>query len=77
MSRSIAVSLSVATAEASLPVASRLYLPEGWAGDVAHRARAGVPEDVVSRTKPRIHPACVQLRRQTRHLHVVRRQLML
>ena len=29
----VAVSLSVATAEASLPVAWNLYLPEGWAGD--------------------------------------------
>ena len=124
MSRSIAVSLSVATAEASLAVAWRLYLPEGWAGDVEHRARAGVPEDVVFQTKPRIYLACVQLLaaqiryltslvaldheavklcldgdrldsgaglvvgqnslarlvplcRQTRHRHVVRRQLML
>lgn len=50
----VAVSLSVATAEASLPVAWRLYLPEGWTGDIERRARAGVPEDVVFRTKPRI-----------------------
>src|ERR671929_140554 len=29
----VAVTLSVATEHASLPVAYRLYLPEGWAGD--------------------------------------------
>ena len=56
----VAVSLSVATAEASLPVAWRLYLPEGWAGDGARRARAGVPEDVVFRTKPRIALAQIE-----------------
>jgi SRSO17 transposase len=50
----IAVSLSVAGDYASLPVAWRLYLPEGWANDRARRAKAGVPEDVVFRTKPEI-----------------------
>jgi len=50
----IAVSLSVANDYASLPVAWRLYLPEGWANDRARRAKAGVPEDVVFRTKPEI-----------------------
>ena len=50
----IAVSLSVANDHASLPVAWRLYLPEGWANDRARRAKAGVPEDVVFRTKPEI-----------------------
>jgi len=50
----VAVSLSVATNEASLPMAWDLYLPESWAGDGERRARAGVPEDVAFRTKPGI-----------------------
>lgn len=50
----VAVSLSVATAQASLPIAWRLYLPESWAGDDARRERAGVPESIRFQTKPRI-----------------------
>src|SRR3954449_12282336 len=50
----VAVSLSVANEHASLPVAFELYLPEDWAGDPARRAEAGVPEEVVFRTKPAI-----------------------
>ena len=50
----VAVSLSVANEHASLPVAFELYLPEDWAGDPARRAKAGVPEEVVFRTKPAI-----------------------
>lgn len=50
----IAVSLSVANDHASLPIAFQLYLPADWAGDSARRREAGVPEDIVFKTKPRI-----------------------
>ena len=50
----IAVSLSVANDHASLPIAFQLYLPEDWAGDSARRRKAGVPEDIVFKTKPRL-----------------------
>ena len=48
------MTLSVANEAASLPIAYRLYLPEGWAEDPARRAMAGVPEEVVFRTKPEV-----------------------
>jgi SRSO17 transposase len=50
----VAVSLSVANEQASLPVAWRLYLPEAWAQDPLRRAKAGVPDDVKFETKPQI-----------------------
>ena len=50
----VAVSLSAANDLASLPIAFELYLPEGWAGDPARRAKAGVPQGLIFRTKPQI-----------------------
>lgn len=50
----VAVTLSVATHQASLPVAYQLYLPRTWADDGARRAKAGVPEGMAFQTKPEI-----------------------
>src|SRR4028119_2005343 len=50
----VAVSLSVANNQASLPVAYRLYLPEAWAEDPVRRAKAGVPDEVACKTRPEI-----------------------
>src|ERR1700747_3592301 len=50
----VAVSLSVATKQASLPIAWRLYLPEIWAKDRKRRKEAGIPEEIYFATKPTI-----------------------
>ena len=50
----VAVSLSVTTQTASLPVACRLYLPESWVQDRKRREQAGVPEEISFETKPAI-----------------------
>jgi SRSO17 transposase len=50
----VAVSLSVSTNTASLPVAFRLYLPEVWAQDAKRCQQAGVPEGIRFQTKPQI-----------------------
>ena len=50
----VAVSLSVATWNASLPIAWRLYLPEIWATDAKRRKQAQIPEQVEFETKPQI-----------------------
>ena len=56
----VAVSLSVANDQASLPIAYRLYLPEAWTDDPLRRAKAGVPEAIGFETKTAI--ALAQLR---------------
>jgi SRSO17 transposase len=48
------VSLSVSTAEASLPIAWRLYLPQVWTQDKQRRKATGVPQEIRFQTKPEI-----------------------
>jgi SRSO17 transposase len=48
----VAVSLSAATREASLPIGWLLSLPEEWAQERERRHRAGVPEEVAFGTRP-------------------------
>lgn len=50
----VAVSLSVATWDSSLPIAYRLYLPKEWTADSERREKAEVPEEIEFQTKPEI-----------------------
>ena len=56
----VAVSLSVSTHHASLPIAWRLYLPESWASDQDKRKATGIAEEISFQTKPAI--ALAQIR---------------
>jgi SRSO17 transposase len=56
----VAVSLSLANAYASLPVAYQLYLPEEWTKDSDRLRKVGVPDDIGFKTKHEI--ALEQLR---------------
>src|SRR6202162_6322456 len=47
----VAVSLSLATVEGSLPLDYRLYLPQEWAKDKQRRELAGVPKEIAFATK--------------------------
>jgi SRSO17 transposase len=60
----VAVSLSVTTESASMPVAFNLYLPEVWASDKEKRAKAGVPDAVAFQTKPQIALAQIERARK-------------
>jgi len=50
----VAVSISLATEQASVPVAYRLYLPKEWAQDRERCRKAGVPAEVRFGTKTEI-----------------------
>ncbi len=56
----VAVSVSLACDQGSVPVAWQLYLPEDWSKDLVRRRVAGVPEEVHFATKTQI--ALAQLR---------------
>src|SRR6202008_4842328 len=60
----VAVSLSIATEHASLPIAWRLYLPETWAEDEERRKAAGVPKEISFQSKWAI--ALEQIRKAVR-----------
>ena len=56
----VAVSVSLACEQGSLPVAWQLYLPHSWVEDADRRKKGAIPEDIEFATKPQI--ALQQLR---------------
>ena len=60
----VAVSLSVTTEKASMPIAFRLYLPETWTQDRKRRKKTGVPDQIQFQTKTEIALDQIQRARQ-------------
>jgi SRSO17 transposase len=60
----VAVSLSLATDEASVPVDYQLYLSQEWAKDSERRRAASVPDSVRFATKPQIALAQIRAAQQ-------------
>ena len=60
----VAVSLSVTTEKASMPVAFRLYLPEIWTKDRHRRKKTGIPDEIQFQTKTEIALEQIQRARQ-------------
>ena len=56
----VAVTLSLANHDASLPVAYRLYLPESWAKDQVRRDKAKIPETICVQDQARDRPRADQ-----------------
>ena len=56
----VAVSLSLASAQGSIPIAYQLYLPQDWADDPMRRKAAGVPTEITFASKPTIALAQMQ-----------------
>ena len=56
----VAVTLSLANRDASLPVAYRLYLPEDWAKDQGLRRKAKIPEEIAFQTQAGDRPSADQ-----------------
>lgn len=56
----VAISLSPASVQGSIPIAYPLYLPKDWAADPVRRKTVGVPADIAFATKPEI--ALMQMR---------------
>lgn len=50
----VSVHLAASNGEAAAPMAARLFLPEAWIANPERRRRAGIPEEVVFRSKPEI-----------------------
>jgi SRSO17 transposase len=59
----VAVSLTLATAHAHLPIDMELYMPETWADDLPRREQAKVPSDLVYRPKWTIAIAMIEAAR--------------